>query len=121
MIKAKLPPQDIEAEQAVLGAMMVNKNSVISVADSLTPEEFYKPAHQKIYETMLELFSRREPIDIVSLTSALKKEKELEKIGGSAYLTELANAVPSSSHIEHYAGIVKEKTFCASLSAPLRK
>ncbi len=115
MIKAKIPPQDIEAEQAVLGAMMVNKNSVINVADSLTPEEFYKPAHQKIYETMLELFSRREPIDIVSLASALKKRKELEKIGGSAYLAELANAVPSSSHIEHYAGIVREKNILREL------
>ncbi|MBI5147975.1 MAG: replicative DNA helicase [Parcubacteria group bacterium] len=115
MIKAKLPPQDLEAEQAVLGAMMVNKNSVIRVADSLTPEEFYKPAHHKIYETMLELFSRHEPIDIISLTSALKKKRELEKIGGSAYLTELANSVPSSSHIEHYAGIVREKNILREL------
>jgi replicative DNA helicase len=105
----KLPPQSIEAEQSVLGAMLIDKNAIIRIADVLTPEDFYLPAHEKIFETMLELYSKRQPIDILSVTSRLKEKELLKDIGGSSYLAELANQVPTASHLEHYTSIVKEK------------
>lgn len=105
----KLPPQELEAEQSVLGSLLIDKNAIIKVADFLLPIDFYKPANQKIYETILNLFGDGEPIDILTLTAKLKDRSQLENIGGLAYLTDLANSVPTSSHIEHYAGIVRQK------------
>ncbi|MBI4992148.1 MAG: replicative DNA helicase [Candidatus Harrisonbacteria bacterium] len=105
----KLPPQNLEAEQSVLGALMLDKNSIINVADILLPEDFYKPAHAKIYETVLNLYEKREPIDILSVTAKLKNENVLKEIGGNSYLTQLIESVPTAAHVEHYAKIVKEK------------
>ena len=105
----RLPPQDIEAEQSVLGAVMIDKNSLAKVADLLIPEDFYRPNHQKIYTAMIELFSRSEPIDILTVSSRLKEKNELEEIGGMSYLSELVNLVPTSSHIDHYGKIVNKK------------
>ncbi len=105
----KLPPQDIEAEQSVLGAVMIDKNSLAKVADVLLPEDFYRLNHQKIYTVMIELFSRSEPIDILTVSSRLKEKGELEGIGGMSYLSELVNMVPTSSHIDHYGKIVNKK------------
>ncbi|MDO8429818.1 MAG: DnaB-like helicase N-terminal domain-containing protein, partial [bacterium] len=79
----KLPPQNLEAEQSVLGALMLDKNAVINVGDILTPEDFYKPANSKIYEVILELFDKRQPIDILSVTEKLKSEGVLKEIGGN--------------------------------------
>jgi replicative DNA helicase len=107
--QAKIPPQDLEAEQSVLGALMLDKNAVASVADLLIADDFYKKAHGVIYESVLRLWEKREPIDILSVTSDLKKGKRLEDIGGSSYLTELVNSVPTSAHVTHYAKIVKER------------
>ncbi|OGY39078.1 MAG: replicative DNA helicase [Candidatus Brennerbacteria bacterium RIFOXYC1_FULL_41_11] len=108
-LAGKLPPQDIEAEQSVLGAIMIDRNSLAKVADVLLPEDFYRPNHQKIYSVMIELFSRSEPIDILTVSSRLKEKKELEEIGGVSYLSELVNLVPTSSHIDHYSKIVNKK------------
>lgn len=105
----KLPPQDIEAEQSVLGAVMIDKNSLAKVADVLLPEDFYRLNHQKIYTVMIELFSKNEPIDILTVSSRLKEKGELEGIGGTSYLSELVNMVPTSSHIDHYGKIVNKK------------
>lgn len=105
----RLPPQNLEAEQSVLGALMLDKNAIINVADILLPEDFYKPAHTKIYETILKLYERREPIDILSVTAKLKDENVLKEIGGNTYLTQLMESVPTSAHVEHYAKIVREK------------
>lgn len=105
----KLPPQNLEAEQSVLGALMLDKNSIINVADILIPDDFYKPAHVKIYDTILKLYEKREPIDILSVTSKLKNENLLQEIGGNSYLTQLIESVPTSAHVEYYAKIVKEK------------
>jgi len=105
----RLPPQNIEAEQSVLGALMLDKNAVINVADILAPEDFYKPAHEKIYNTILDLYGKREPIDILTVTEKLRVENVLREIGGSAYLSKLMEMVPTAAHIEHYAKIVRGK------------
>ncbi|MEK7146906.1 MAG: replicative DNA helicase [Patescibacteria group bacterium] len=105
----KLPPQDLEAEQSVLGSLMIDKNAIIKVADFLSEDDFYKPNHQKIYSAVLNLFEKNEPIDLLSLTSQLKKDKNIEAVGGSSYLADLINSVPSASNIEHYGKIVRQK------------
>jgi len=105
----KLPPQDIEAEISVLGALMLDRNAVIKVADTLLSGDFYKPAHQKIYESILELFEKGEPIDLLTVSSRLKEKKQLQDIGGNDYLAELVSSVPTSAHAAHYATIVREK------------
>ncbi len=106
----RLPPQNIEAEQSVLGSLLIDKDAIIKIADLLVPEDFYKDAHGKIYETMLELYSNREPIDILSLTSRLEEKKYLEKIGGRSYLITLTNSVATASHIIFYAKIIQKKS-----------
>ena len=105
----KLPPQNIEAEESVLGALMIDKDAIIKVADILLASDFYKPAHEKIYAMILGLYEKHQPIDILSVTAKLKEEKILDEIGGSSYLTQLISAVPTASHVGHYAKIVKEK------------
>jgi len=107
--KLKLPPQDLEVEQSVLGALLIDKDAIIKIADILKPDDFYSPAHEKIYETVLELYEKRQPIDILSLTARLKEKELLKEVGGSSYLAELTNKVPTASHVEHYCRIVKEK------------
>lgn len=105
----RVPPQNIEAEQALLGCILIDKESIIKIGDILRPEDFYKEAHRLIYQTMIELFEKREPIDILSLANRLEEKGELEKIGGRSYLVTLANIVPTSSHILSYAEIVRKK------------
>ncbi|MEK7574603.1 MAG: DnaB-like helicase N-terminal domain-containing protein, partial [Patescibacteria group bacterium] len=105
----KLPPQDIETERAVLGALMIDPAAIIKVADFLFSTDFYKPIHQKIYEVVIELFTNSQPIDLLSVSTKLKEKKFLEEAGGVNYLTDLINDVPTASHITHYAEIVKEK------------
>lgn len=105
----KLAPQDLEAEQSVLGALMIDKDAIFSVADILDQSDFYKKSHSVIYSAIRRLWDSREPIDILTVTSELKKSDELKNVGGSSYLTEIINSVPTSSHIGHYAKIVKEK------------
>src|SRR3989344_1272295 len=105
----KLPPQNIEAEESVLGSLMLDKDAIVKVADVLTPADFYKPTHVKIYQAILTLFEKRQPIDILSVTAKLKEDNALSEIGGGTYLSGLINSVPSASHIAHYAKIVKEK------------
>ncbi len=105
----KVPPQDLDAEVSVLGSLMLDKNAIIHVADILSSHDFYHPAHQKIYEVILELFERGEPIDILTVSHKLKGKKIFKDVGGTEYLSELVSRVPTSAHIEQYATIVKEK------------
>lgn len=107
--KQKLPPQDIDSEISVLGSLMLDKNAIVKVTDILEPADFYHPAHQKIYEVILELFEKNKPIDLLTVSNRLKEKKLIKKIGGIEYLTELINKVPTSAHIEHYASVVREK------------
>ncbi len=105
----RLPPQDIDAEMSVLGALMLDKNAVIKVADTLTPIDFYHPAHQKIYEVILELFGNGKPIDLLTVSNELKNKKQFVGIGGAEYLADLVSRVPTSAHVGNYAEIVREK------------
>lgn len=111
----KLPPQDLAAEQSVLGSLMIDKNAIIKVADFLLPIDFYKPSHQKIYEAILKLFEKNEPIDLLSVSAQLKKNKTLEPIGGSGYLADLVNSVPTAANVHHYATIVRQKRILRDL------
>ena len=105
----RLPPQNIDAEQAVLGAMLIKKEAIAEVSQLLRPEDFYRDAHKIIYEAMLTLFNRNEPADIVTVTNYLNNESKLDKVGGIAFVTALANAVPTAANVIYHANIVREK------------
>lgn len=105
----QLPPQDIEAEQSVLGCLMLDKNAIFKVADWLNPDDFYRQAHKIIYQAMINLFEKSEPIDLRSLPSRLKEMDKLKELGGKGYLTELVNSVPTATHVVNYAKIVQRK------------
>ncbi len=111
----RVPPHNIEAEHSVLGSLMIDKDSIIKIADFLKVGDFYKDNHNLIYQTMLELYEKREPIDILSVSNKLEEKKEMEKIGGAGYLATLINSVPSSSHIVHYAKVVQKKALLRRL------
>ena len=102
-------------KQAVLGSIFIDKNAIFRVADLLMPADFYSPAHEKIYEAILALYEKRQPIDVLSLTNFLKEKDFLAQVGGSSYLAELTNQVTTASHVQHYAGIVKEKSVLRDL------
>ena len=113
----KVPPHDEEAERAVLGSLMIDARAITKVADVLRASDFYAGSHQKIFQAAVDLFAKNEPIDIVSVTNILNAKHELESVGGSAYLADLINVVPSSAHIAHYAKIIKEKKIMRDLIA----
>ncbi|KKR21589.1 MAG: Replicative DNA helicase [Candidatus Moranbacteria bacterium GW2011_GWA2_39_41] len=106
----RVPPQNIDAERSVLGALMLDKDAIIKVANLIRIGDFYKDIHNLIYEAMTELYEKRDPIDVLSLSNRLEEKNQLEKIGGSSYLTNLVNFVPSSSNIVHYAQVVQKKS-----------
>jgi len=108
MPEAKVPPHNEEAETSILGAIMIDKDAIVAVAEFLRPEHFYNPHHASIYEALLELYEERQPIDIITLKEKLKSKKLLSKVGGAGYLTELVNGVPTSAHVEQYAKIVRD-------------
>lgn len=107
--KLRIPPQSIEAEQALLGSIMLRPDSMFEIMDLISSKSFYADKHSVIFESMLELFSKRDPIDLLSLSSKLKEKNLLEQIGGASYLTEIVHTVPSSANIKHYAEIVSKK------------
>ncbi len=105
----KLPPQNIEAEQSLLGALLIDKDAILRISELLRPANFYRlEQHGQIYSAITELYDRREPVDLVTLTQELKKKGVYDKVGGSAYLTTLINTVPTAAHVEYYAKIIKE-------------
>ncbi len=106
--RLKVPPHSKEAEVSVLGAVLIDKDAIVDIADIIFPEYFYETGHSEIFEAALELFEERVPIDLITMAERLKKKKALKKIGGRAYLTELANSVPTSAHVLSYAQIVKD-------------
>jgi len=108
-LPGKLPPQNIEAEKSLLGALLLDKNSIVKVVDFLQPKDFYKKIHQEIYQVAVELFEKSEPIDLLAISTRLKEKGLLENIGGSGYLSDLINTVPTASHILNYAKIVQRK------------
>lgn len=106
----KLPPQNIEAEQALLGSLLIDKDAIIKVADTLAPDDFYKDTHRMIYSAMLDLWESREPIDILSVANRLEEKKQLDTVGGRTYLASLSNSVPTASHALSYSQIVQKKS-----------
>jgi len=115
MTETRVPPQDLDAERALLGAIMLKPNAMYDIADMVTADSFYAAKHGDIFETMLSLFSKGEPIDLVTLSGKLESKKKLEQIGGRAYLSELANAAPAATNAAHYAQVVKAKQIHRSL------
>ncbi len=111
----RIPPQSLSSEQAVLGSIMLRKDGLQEVEDIITPYSFYAEKHKIIFQAMLDLASKNEPIDMLSLSTKLKEQKLLEFIGGNKYLAELVNLVPSSANIKHYAEIVQKKYVLRSL------
>lgn len=114
-INANLIPQNIEAEEAVLGAILVNPNCLTKVVEILKSESFYKPAHRYIYEAMVHLFNQNEKIDLVSVSDVLNYNSKLELIGGRAYINDLSYKTITTSNIEYYAKIVQEKSIKRAL------
>lgn len=105
----KIPPQNLEAEQSALGSLLIDKDAIIKVADILKPEDFYKETNGTIYESMLDLYEKREPVDVISLSNRLQERGQLDAVGGRSYLASLANSVPTSSHVVSYSQIVQKK------------
>ncbi len=111
----KLPPQNIEAEQSVLGAVLLDNGALTTSLELLSHDDFYKDSHRRIFTGMIELFDRNEPIDIITLTDHLKKKSDLDAVGGTAYLTALVSFVPTSANIRYHCKIVREKAMMRGL------
>lgn len=111
----RVPPNNIEAEKSVLGSLMLDSSAIHVISDILNPEDFYDQKHSVIYGAMLELYEKREPIDVLSVSSRLKGKKQIKEIGGNTYLAELVNVVPTASNVKHYADIVREKSVLRDL------
>jgi len=111
----RLPPQSIEAEQSVLGALLIDRDAVIEVAELLRPEDFYRSHHGTIYGAVLELSEKREPVDLVTVSEVLERQGQLDAIGGSAYLTSLINLTPTAVNAVYYARIVERKAVLRGL------
>ncbi len=111
----RVPPHNNEAEQSVIGAIFLEPQALITAAEVLIPEDFYRVAHQKIFNTMLSLSDKGQPIDVVTVTEELTAKKELEDVGGISYITEISSSVPTAANIMHYAKIVEEKSLLRRL------
>lgn len=114
-IEERIYPHNLEAEESVLGSILLDKDAIIKVADILVPDDFYKKAHGIIFKVMLNLYERHEPIDVLTLSNKLEELGELNNIGGASYLASLSNAVPSAAHVVKYAKIVADKATLARL------
>ncbi|HEX2142659.1 MAG TPA: replicative DNA helicase [Candidatus Limnocylindria bacterium] len=117
----KLAPQAVEAEQSVLGSILIDPEAILKVADFLRPNDFYRQQHAEIYEAMLVLHGQREPIDLVTMGDELARRDRLEQVGGPAYLASLMNVVPTAVHVEHYGRIVERKSVLRNLIAAAGK
>ena len=114
-INERIPPQNLEAEQSVLGSMLIDREAILTVAEILKPTDFYREGHQKIYSAMLALAERNDPVDLITLAEELALRNQLEELGGMPYLTTLANVVPTAANVAYYAKIVQEKAVLRSM------
>lgn len=110
-----IPPQNLEAEQSVLGAMIIDRSAVERALEILKPDDFYREAHQRVFEAMWDLAERSEPVDLVTLSDALRVRQQLDQVGGVSYLATLADIVPTTANVEYYAKIVEEKAILRRL------
>ena len=115
----RILPHDLAAEQSVLGSVFISPESLITLADELTPDDFYKPANKIVFKTMLSLLEKGEPIDATTMVSALTNQGKIKEIGGINYVVELVNSTPTSKNLEHYAKLVKEKSTLRKMIADL--
>lgn len=115
MIEERVPPQNIEAEQAVLGAMLIDKEAIAKATEVLSADDFYREAHRVIFSAMLELYNKNEAVDMVTVTEILKRDNKLEDIGGIVYITSLANVVLTAANVKYHAEIVAEKSVLRQL------
>jgi replicative DNA helicase len=104
-----LPPQNVEAEESILSAVMIDNNTLLDVLEILTPEDFYRSAHQKVFAAVSDLFSKNEPVDLITLNNILKEKGQLEEVGGASYLARLVDTAPLAVNAQHYAKIVHNK------------
>lgn len=111
----KIPPHDIEAEQAVIGSMLTDKDAIMSAVETIKPEDFYREDNKIIYEAILNLFNRAEPVDIITLKTELQSMKQLEVVGGLEYIAQLPDKVPTTANVEQYIKIVEEKSALRAL------
>ncbi len=109
VLRAKQPPQNAEAEASLLGAILIDTDAIVKIADSVTADDFYESRHQRIYEAVLDLYEKRSAIDVLTLADKLRNSGYLDMVGGPSYLTELTNFVPTAAHAEQYADIVAQK------------
>jgi len=105
----KMPPHSLEAEESLLGSLLIDKDAIIRIADNLTSEDFYRDSHKQIFEAIKDLYANQEPIDIITLSNKLEDKKKLTAIGGRSYLAKLSNAVATSGNIVQYANIIQKK------------
>lgn len=119
MDEFRILPHDPVAEQSVLGSVFISPNSLISLADELVPDDFYKPANKIVFKTMLSLLAKGEPIDATTMVSALTNQGDISTVGGINYVVELVNSTPTSKNVEHYAKLVKEKATLRKVIADL--
>ncbi len=110
-----VPPHSIEAEESVIGGVLLDNTALDRAVEILLPDDFYREAHRKIIRVMLDLNDRREPVDLVTLLDALRSRNELEEVGGAAYLAELTERVPTAANVAYYARIVKDKAVLRGL------
>lgn len=111
----RVPPHSVESEQSILGSILLDKDAMITVAEIISPDDFYKEAHKIIYESMVSLSNKSEPIDIITLTEELKGKGHLTDVGGISYITSLSTVVPTTSNVKFYTDIVKEKSVLRKL------
>lgn len=120
-VSVRIPPHSTEAEESVLGALLLDRDAIIAVAEFVTPTDFYDGRHKAIFEACLSLYEERIPIDVLTVAERLKKQKMLKEVGGATYLAELANKVPTAAHVEHYGRIVKDHSIKRSLMTAASK
>ena len=111
----RIPPHSLEAEQSVLGSMLLDKEAVAAAAEVLQGEDFYPDAHKEIYEAILDIYDRGEPVDLVTLAEELRQRGTLEAAGGGTYISDLALAVPRTANVGYYIRIVEEKSILRTL------
>src|SRR5262245_35707805 len=105
--RLKVPPHNLDAEKSILGAILLDDEALLNVADIISPADFYHPRHATIFQMMLELFEKQSPIDVLTLTNQLKSKKHFAEVGGAAAISELVEETPTAAHSEEYAKIVK--------------
>ncbi len=111
----RLPPQNVEAEQSILGAVLLENDALLKALEILTPEDFYRESHRRLFNVMIELFEKNEAIDLITVADALKRRSELDDVGGVTYLSSLASQIPTAANVRYHSKIVKEKALLRGL------